>query len=69
MQNGDIKLVSSESNAIHIIQLIETSSPGNKKFEDVREEIKKQIQKNKGSNKYFSMLDIIKEKIYVEGLS
>ena len=69
MKNGDIKLISSETNAIHIIKLIETSAPGNKKFEDVREEIKKQIQKNKGSNKYFSMLDIIKEKIYIQNLS
>ena len=37
MKNGDIKLISSESNAIHIIKLIESSMPGNKKFEDVRE--------------------------------
>ena len=69
MENGDIKLVSSESNAIHIIKLIETSAPENKKFEDVREDIKKQIQKNKGSKKYFSMLDSIKEKIYIQNLS
>ena len=69
MENGDIKLVSSESNAIHIIKLIESSAPGNKKFEDVREDIKKQIQKNKGSNKYFSTLDSIKEKIYIQNLS
>ena len=68
MENGDIKLVSSESNAIHIIKLIETSAPENKKFEDVREDIKKQIQKNKGSKKYFSMLDSIKEKIYIQNL-
>ena len=69
MENGDIKLVSSESNAIHIIKLIESSAPENKKFEDVREDIKKQIQKNKGSNKYFSILDSIKEKIYIQNLS
>ena len=69
MKNGDIKLVSSESNAIHIIKLIESSAPGNKKFEDVREDIKKEIQKNKGSNKYFSTLDSIKEKIYIHNLA
>ncbi len=69
MKNGDIKLVSSESNAIHIIKLIESSTPENKKFEDVREDIKKEIQKNKGSNKYFSILDSIKEKIYIQNLS
>ncbi len=69
MKNGDTKLVSSESNAIHIIKLIESSAPGNKKFEDVREDIKKQIQKNKGTNKYFSILDSIKEKIYIENSS
>ena len=69
MKNGDIKLISSESNAIHIIKLIESSAPGNKKFEDVREDIKKEIQKNKGSNKYFSTLDSIKEKIYIHNLA
>ena len=69
MKNGDIKLVSSESNAIHIIKLIESSVPGNKKFEDVREDIKKDIQKNKGSKKYFSTLDSIKEKIYIQNLA
>ena len=69
MKNGDIKLVSSESNAIHIIKLIKSSEPGNKKFEDVRDDIKKQIQKNKGSNKYFSTLDSIKEAIYIQNLS
>ena len=69
MEAGDIKLVSSESNAIHIIKLIESSPPGNKKFADVREDIKTQIQKNNGSKKYFSMLDSIKEKIYIQNLS
>ena len=69
MEAGDIKLVSSESNAIHIIKLIKSSAPGNKKFADVREDIKTQIQKNNGSKKYFSMLDSIKEKIYIQNLS
>ncbi|MEK9906752.1 MAG: SurA N-terminal domain-containing protein, partial [Gammaproteobacteria bacterium] len=68
MKNGDIKLISSELNAIHIIKLIESSTPENKKFEDVIGEIKKEIQKNKGSNKYFSILDSIKEKIYIQNL-
>ncbi len=69
MEAGDIKLVSSESNAIHIIKLIKSSAPENKKFADVRKDIRTQIQKNKGTKKYFSMLDSIKEKIYIQNLS
>jgi len=69
MEAGDIKLVSSESNAIHIIKLIKSSAPGNKKFADVKKDIRTQIQKNKGTKKYFSMLDSIKEKIYIQNLS
>ena len=68
MQKGEIKLVSSQSNAVHIIQLIDASSPGNKSFEDVKETIKKQISSTKGSEKYFSLLDSIKEKLFVNNI-
>ena len=64
MNNGEIKLVSSQSNAIHIIQLIDASSPGNKPYEDVKDDIKAQISSSEGSKKYFALLDSIKEKLY-----
>ena len=43
MDNREIKLISSQSNAIHIIQLLDASSPGDKTFEDVRESIRTEI--------------------------
>ena len=64
MQNGEIKLISSQSNAIHIIELIDTSSPDDKTYDQVKIEIKDQISNTKGSEKYFSLLDSIKEKLY-----
>ena len=69
MQNGDIKLISSQSNAVHIIQLIDTSSPGDKTYDQVKKEIKDQIRNTKGSEKYFSLLDSIKEKLYANNNS
>ena len=64
MQNGEIKLITSQSNAVHIIQLIDVSSPGDKTYDQVKKEIKDQISNTKGSEKYFSLLDSIKEKLY-----
>ena len=69
MQNGDIKLISSQSNAVHIIQLIDASSPGDKTYDQVKKEIKDQISNTKGSEKYFSLLDSIKEKLYANNNS
>ena len=69
MQNGDIKLISSQSNAVHIIQLIDASSPGDKTYDQVKKDIKDQIRNTKGSEKYFSLLDSIKEKLYANNNS
>ena len=69
MQNGEIKLISSQSNAVHIIQLIDASSPGDKTYDQVKKEIKDQISNTKGSEKYFSLLDSIKEKLYANNNS
>ncbi len=69
MQNGEIKLISSQSNAVHIIQLIDASSPGDKTYDQVKIEIKDQISNTKGSEKYFSLLDSIKEKLYANNYS
>ncbi len=64
MQDDEIKLISSESNAIHIIKLIGTSSPDDKTYDQVKKEIRDQISNIKGTEKYFSLLDSIKEKLY-----
>ena len=69
MQNGEIKLISSQSNAVHIIQLIDASSPDDKTYDQVKKEIKEQISNSKGSEKYFSLLDSIKEKLYANNNS
>ena len=69
MQNGEMKLISTQSNAIHIIKLVDASSPGDKSFKDVKETITDQIRNKKGTEKYFSLLDSIKEKLYVNNIS
>ncbi len=69
MEKGEIKLISSQSNAVHIIQLIDDFSPGDKTYDQVKREIKDQISNNKGSEKYFSLLDSIKEKLYSDNNS
>ncbi len=68
MENREIKLISSQSNAIHIIQLIDASSPEDKTLEDVRESIRTEISNVKGTQKYFSTLDSIKEKLYANNI-
>ena len=69
MQNGEIKLISTQSNAIHIIKLIDTTSPDDKTYDQVKKEIKDQISNIKGTEKYFSLLDSIKEKLYANNTS
>ena len=69
MQTGEIKLISSQSNAIHIIKLIDITEPVDKTYDQVKKEIKDQITNTKGSEKYFSLLDSIKEKLYANNTS
>ena len=69
MQNGEIKLISSQSNAVHIVKLIDTFSQGDKTYDQVKKEIKDQISITKGTEKYFSLLDSIKEKLYANNTS
>ena len=69
MSIGEIKLISTQSNAIHIIKLIDVISPGDKTFDQVRKGIKDQISNIKGTEKYFSLLDSIKEKLYENNAS
>ena len=69
MSIGEIKLISTQSNAIHIIKLIDIISPSDKTFDQVRKGIKDQISNIKGTEKYFSLLDSIKEKLYENNAS
>ena len=69
MNSSDIKLISSESNAIHIIRLIQKEKQDDKEFSQVREEIYRKLSNEKGSNEYYLTLDNIKNKIYSEKVS
>ena len=68
MKNGEMKLISTQSNAIHIIQLVNVGSVENKPLEEVKDIISTQIRNEIGSEKYFSLLDSIKEKLYVNNV-
>ena len=69
MKKGESKLITSESNAIHIFQLIDYNSDGTKSFDEVKDAIKAQLTSKKGSEKYFTILDSIKEKVYSENVT
>ena len=69
MQIGEIKLISSQSNAVHIVRLIDTTSPLDKSYDQTKKEIRDQIRNTKGTEKYFSLLDSIKDKIYSNNTS
>ena len=69
MESSDIKLITTESNAIHILQLVQKEKQGDKEFSEVREEIYKKLSNEKGSNEYYLTLDNIKNKIYSDNIS
>ena len=69
MQPLDIKIITTESNAIHILQLLQIEKQDDKKFMEVRKEIEKKLKNSKGSNEYYSTLDSIKNKIYSDKTS
>ena len=69
MESSDIKLITTESNAIHILQLVQKEKQGDKEFSEVREEIYKKLSNEKGSNEYYLTLDNIKNKIYSDKIS
>ncbi len=69
MQIGEIKLISSQSNAVHIVKLIDIVTPVAKSYDQTKKEIIDQIRNTKGTEKYFSLLDSIKEKIYANNTS
>jgi hypothetical protein len=58
------KIITSESNAIHIIQLIQKEIRDNKEFDEVKETISDKLSNEKGSTEYYLTLDNIKNKIY-----
>ena len=69
MKDGEIKMITSESNAIHIFQLVNTQPPINKAYDEVKDDIEIELKTKKGSQKYFSILDSIKQKIYGKNIS
>jgi hypothetical protein len=69
MKSSDIKIITTESNAIHILQLIAKERQDDKKFSQIREEIYTKLSNEKGSNEYYLTLDKIKNKIYSDKTS
>ena len=69
MNNGEIKLITSQKNAIHIIKLISSERSDNKEYSDVRGDIEQELRSLRGSEKYFTILDSFKEKLYVNNTS
>jgi peptidyl-prolyl cis-trans isomerase D len=69
MNKEDLKIIATESNAIHIIQLIELHKRGNKTFDTVKDDIKNKLLTNKGSIEYYAALDSIKNNLYIKNTS
>tara|TARA_X000000950_G_scaffold272582_1_gene355297 strand:- start:186 stop:1607 length:1422 start_codon:yes stop_codon:yes gene_type:complete len=69
MKSSDIKLITTESNAIHILQLIKKERQDDKKFSEVREEVYTKLSNEKGSNEYYLTLDKIKNELYSDKIS
>ena len=66
MNKDDFKIITTESNAIHIIQLIEHHKRGNKAFTMVKDSIKNKLLNNKGSIEYYAALDNIKNNLFIK---
>ena len=66
MNKEDLKIITTESNAIHIIQLIELHKRGNKTFDMVKSDIKNKLLTNKGSIEYYTTLDNIKNNLFIK---
>jgi peptidyl-prolyl cis-trans isomerase D len=66
MNKEDLKIITTESNAIHIIQLIELHKRGNKTFDMVKSDIKNKLLTNKGSIDYYTTLDNIKNNLFIK---
>ncbi len=69
MNREDLKIITTESNAIHIIRLIELHKRGNKSFDMVKGEIKSKLSANKGSTEFYATLDNIKNNLYIKNTS
>ena len=69
MNKEDLKMITTEPNAIHIIQLIELHKRGNKTFDMVKDDIKNKLLTNKGSIDYYATLDNIKNNLFINNTS
>lgn len=68
MNKKDIKIITTQSNAIHIIKLIDLNKRGNKSFDTVKNNIKNKLSNDKGSIEYYSTLDSIKNNLYIKNI-
>ena len=69
MNKEDLKIITTESNAIHIIRLIELHKRGNKTFDMVKDDIKNKLLTKKGSIEYYATLDSIKNNLFIKNTS
>ena len=69
MDINQIKLIQSEDNAIHIIKLVAKNEGGNKKYDQVKKDIQNKISNKRGTEKYFTILDKIKNDLYTDKIS
>ena len=67
MKLKDLKIISTETNAIHVIQLINIHKSGNKSFDTVKDDIRNKLVNKKGSSEYYVTLDEIKKRLYTQG--
>lgn len=69
MSKNDIKIISTESNAIHIIKLLDIHKLGNKSFTQVKDSIKSKLLNEKGSVEYYSILDKLKNILFTNNMT
>ena len=66
MSVNDIRLITTEKNAIHVIKLKDKIIGSNKTFEQVKDQINNKLSNKIGTDKYFMTLDKIKNDVYTD---
>ena len=64
MEPSQVKLITTEDNAIHLIKLLSIQTNIKKNELTVKKNIKNQLKNDKGSKQYFTVIDKIKDKLY-----
>ena len=68
MEPSQVKLITTEDNAIHLIKLLSIQTNIKKNELTVKKNIKNQLKNDKGSKQYFTVIDKIKDKLYSDKL-